>query len=83
MSYIRFSNTRIISECKDCEEGTIYWKHGTSVCHVCYGTGQVEYEEMYDCIDDAMIDYPDAVEIYFYDEEDDEREAQQEIVEMG
>jgi hypothetical protein len=77
------NNTLIITECEDCDEGTIYWRKGTSICHVCYGTGQVEYDTIYDCIEDAMIDYPDAVEIYFYDEEDYEREEKQEIVEVG
>ena len=77
------SNTTVLMNCKDCEEGTIYWRKGTSVCHVCHGTGQVEYDEMYDCIEDAMIDYPDAVEIFFYNEEDDEREEKQEAMEVG
>ena len=77
------NNTLIITECEDCDEGTIYWRKGTSICHVCHGTGQVEYDTIYDCIEDAMIDYPDAVEIYFYDEEDYEREEKQEIVEVG
>jgi len=77
------NNTLIITECEDCDEGTIYWRKGTSICHVCYGTGQVEYDTIYDCIEDAMIDYPDAVEIFFYDEEDYEREEKQEIVEVG
>ena len=64
-------NTTVYLDCKDCNEGTIYWGESTSsVCHVCYGTGQVEYDEVYECIEDAMIDYPDAVEILFYNEED-------------
>ena len=68
-------NTTVYLDCKDCVEGTIMWGENTSsVCHVCYGTGQVEYDEVYECIEDAMIDYPDAVEIFFYNEkEEDER----------
>ena len=68
-------NTTIIYECADCDQGLRYWKEDRSTeCGECCGTGQIEYEETYNCIEDVMIDYPDAVEIFFYNEkEEDER----------
>lgn len=70
-------NTTITMPCIDCNEGYIFWnapphKPVVSDCMICGGEGTVEYSAIYDCIQDAIEDYPHAIMIDFdfEDEED-------------
>jgi len=64
-------NTLITMECEDCDFGEVVYVNNIIPCHVCFGTGIIEYEEVYDNLDDVIEDYPRAIFIKRYD--DDER----------
>jgi DnaJ-class molecular chaperone len=70
------SNTIVRVPCADCEgQGTVEaythkpWELGaTQTCDWCNGMGYIDYEEMYDSMEDAKADYPDSIGISFKEE---------------
>jgi DnaJ-class molecular chaperone len=71
------SNTIVRVACADCDgQGTVEaytyspWQVGpTQTCGWCDGRGYIDYEEIYDSIEDAKADYPDSIGIFFKEEE--------------
>ena len=60
----------VVCPCKECQ-GTgmlemaryTYTSVDDRPCFACDGTGVVEYDEVYDSLEDAFVDYPEATKI--------------------